>query len=63
MPGELKERVILTSALMDSSSCTPVGISNDFVLAQEGKVKNTPWGSSYRAPPKILHGEQLSHQK
>eukprot|EP00884_Botryococcus_braunii_P019765 jgi/Botrbrau1/6472/Bobra.0034s0046.1 len=24
--------------------------------AKEGKVKNTPWGSSYRAPPKILHG-------
>jgi hypothetical protein len=22
------------------------------------KVKNTPWGSSYRAAPEILHGEQ-----
>lgn len=24
--------------------------------ALEGKVKNTPWGSSFRAPPEILHG-------
>ncbi|KAK9807932.1 hypothetical protein WJX73_004232 [Symbiochloris irregularis] len=24
--------------------------------AKEGKVKNTPWGSSYRAPNDILHG-------
>ncbi|KAK9830578.1 hypothetical protein WJX81_000428 [Elliptochloris bilobata] len=24
--------------------------------AKEGKVKNTPWGSSFRAPPQILHG-------
>jgi hypothetical protein len=24
--------------------------------SQEGKVKNTPWGSSFRAPPEILHG-------
>lgn len=23
---------------------------------QEGKMKNTPWGSSFRAPPEILHG-------
>lgn len=23
---------------------------------QEPKVRNTPWGSSYRAPPEILHG-------
>lgn len=24
--------------------------------AKEGKVKNTPWGSSYRDAPEILHG-------
>lgn len=24
--------------------------------AKAGKVKNTPWGSSYRAAPEILHG-------
>ena len=24
---------------------------------QEGKVKNTPWGSSFRAPQQILHGK------
>ena len=24
--------------------------------AQAGKVKNTPWGSTFRAPPEILHG-------
>jgi len=23
---------------------------------QEGKARTTPWGSSYRAPPEILHG-------
>ena len=26
------------------------------LLLQEGKVKNTPWGSSYRAPQAVLHG-------
>jgi hypothetical protein len=26
------------------------------IMAQEGKVKNTPWGSSFKAPPEILHG-------
>lgn len=30
--------------------------------AKAGKVKNTPWGSSFRAPPQILHGEfELLH--
>ncbi|CAL8462444.1 g1977 [Coccomyxa elongata] len=24
--------------------------------AKEGKVKNTPWGSSFKAAPEILHG-------
>lgn len=24
--------------------------------ARAGKVKNTPWGSSFRAPPQVLHG-------
>ncbi|EIE24026.1 hypothetical protein COCSUDRAFT_53195 [Coccomyxa subellipsoidea C-169] len=24
--------------------------------AKEGKVKNTPWGSSFKPPPEILHG-------
>lgn len=28
----------------------------EMAKAKEGKVKNTPWGSSYRAPPTILHG-------
>lgn len=23
---------------------------------KEGKTRSTPWGSSYRAPPEILHG-------
>jgi hypothetical protein len=27
--------------------------------ALDGKIKNTPWGSSYRAPPEILHGAPL----
>lgn len=26
--------------------------------ARQGKVKNTPWGSSFRAAPEILHGEK-----
>ena len=30
---------------------------------QEGKVKNTPWGSSFRAPQQILHGELLGKQE
>lgn len=25
--------------------------------ALEGKTKNTPWGSTFRAPPEVLHGE------
>ncbi|GAB4817558.1 hypothetical protein N2152v2_004604 [Parachlorella kessleri] len=28
----------------------------EMAKAKEGKVKNTPWGSSFRAPPEILHG-------
>ena len=24
--------------------------------ARQGKTKNTPWGSTFRAPPEILHG-------
>ncbi len=27
-----------------------------FVFFQEGKTRATPWGSTYRAPPEILHG-------
>ena len=27
-----------------------------FSFLQDGKVKNTPWGSSFKAPPSILHG-------
>jgi hypothetical protein len=30
---------------------------HSFCPAQHGQVKNTPWGSSYRAAPEILHGE------
>ncbi|CAD7696492.1 unnamed protein product [Ostreobium quekettii] len=26
---------------------------------REGKTRNTPWGSSYRAPPQILHGYRV----
>jgi hypothetical protein len=25
-------------------------------VANQGKAKNTPWGSGYRAAPEILHG-------
>ena len=28
------------------------------VLLQDGKVKNTPWGSSFKKAPDILHGMQ-----
>lgn len=28
--------------------------------ARAGKVKNTPWGSSFRAPPQVLHGAPCS---
>lgn len=45
---------VLTDDLQPAEHCAV-----SFAAAlQEGKVKNTPWGSSFRAAPEILHGER-----
>ena len=36
--------------------------SGIFSCTQSGQVKNTPWGSSYRAAPEILHGGCLGDE-
>eukprot|EP01024_Parvocaulis_polyphysoides_P049418 TRINITY_DN4785_c0_g1_i1.p3 TRINITY_DN4785_c0_g1~~TRINITY_DN4785_c0_g1_i1.p3 ORF type:complete len:131 (-),score=25.39 TRINITY_DN4785_c0_g1_i1:290-682(-) len=28
----------------------------EMAKAREGKTRSTPWGSSFRAPPEVLHG-------
>ena len=40
-----------------NKSSRSAGLRAYAVNLQEGKVKNTPWGSSFSAPPEILHGE------
>lgn len=50
---------VFPSPLESCALCLAAAASDIFLrlhLRQDPKVKNTPWGSSYRAAPEILHG-------
>ncbi|KAL6767417.1 hypothetical protein ACKKBF_B35150 [Auxenochlorella protothecoides x Auxenochlorella symbiontica] len=61
---ELTEEELATKSEREKAQGISVQNNNtyeqEFALemqkAKAGKVKNTPWGSSYRAAPEILHG-------
>ena len=41
---------------MQSGKTYEEEFSLEMKQALQGKVSSTPWGSSYRAPPEVLHG-------